>query len=101
MDGGVCDCKHMGKRTHELPRGQMRLPNQKAVVESRQRGKMAAIKPPTEPEDGMKEPGSSSAANPSASRNSRRNVWVVTAYAITGLAVFGVLAYYLSDYLAR
>lgn len=47
-------------------------------------------------------PGSSSAgANSPAAKMSHRNVWVVTAYAITGLAVFGVLAYYLSTYLAR
>ncbi len=48
-------------------------------------------------------PGSSStpAANAPAAKTSHRNVWVVTAYAITGLAVFGVLAYYLSTYLAR
>jgi hypothetical protein len=47
-------------------------------------------------------PGSSSAAaNSPAAKTSHRNVWVVTAYAITGLALFGVLAYYLSNYLAR
>ncbi|HVO82421.1 MAG TPA: hypothetical protein VMT28_16950 [Terriglobales bacterium] len=48
-------------------------------------------------------PGSSSAtaASAQAAKTSHRNVWVVTAYAITGLAVFGVLAYYLSTYLAR
>ncbi|MBZ5600371.1 MAG: hypothetical protein LAN83_18865 [Acidobacteriia bacterium] len=46
-------------------------------------------------------PGSSSAANSPAAKTSHRNVWVVTAYAITGLAVFAVLAYYLSNYLAR
>ena len=55
-------------------------------------------------EDWMEQraPGSSSAAaNSPAAKTSHRNVWVVTAYAITGLAVFGVLAYYLSTYLAR
>jgi hypothetical protein len=44
---------------------------------------------------------STSAANEHAAKTSHRNVWVVTAYGITGLAVFAVLAYYLSTYLAR
>ena len=30
-----------------------------------------------------------------------RNVWIVTVYAITGLAFFGVLAFYISNYFAR
>jgi hypothetical protein len=30
-----------------------------------------------------------------------RNVWVLTAYGISGLALFGVLAYYLSTYLTQ
>jgi hypothetical protein len=30
-----------------------------------------------------------------------RGAWVLTAYGITGLALFGVLAYFFSDYIAR
>jgi hypothetical protein len=30
-----------------------------------------------------------------------RGAWVLTAYGISGLALFGVLAYYFSDYIAR
>jgi hypothetical protein len=30
-----------------------------------------------------------------------RNVWVLTAYVIAGLAVFGVLIYYVSDYITH
>jgi hypothetical protein len=30
-----------------------------------------------------------------------RNVWILTGYGISGLALFMVLAYYLSGYLAR
>ena len=30
-----------------------------------------------------------------------RNVWVLTAYAISGLALFGVLIYYVSSYLTQ
>jgi hypothetical protein len=39
--------------------------------------------------------------NSPAAKTAHRNVWVVTAYAISGLALFAVLAYYLSTYLAR
>jgi len=30
-----------------------------------------------------------------------RSVWVLTAYGIAGLALFGVLAYYFSAYISR
>lgn len=30
-----------------------------------------------------------------------RGAWVLTAYGISGLALFGVLAYFFSDYIAR
>ena len=30
-----------------------------------------------------------------------RNFWVLTAYGISGLALFGVLAYYFSDFIAH
>ena len=42
---------------------------------------------------------------PSEGRDARakssRHVWVVTAYAISGLVLFGILAYYFSSYIAR
>ena len=53
-------------------------------------------------------PSSSSvASNPSAPQSSTsrpfagRGAWVLTAYGISGLALFGVLAYFFSDYIAR
>ena len=30
-----------------------------------------------------------------------RSVWVLTAYGVSGLALFGVLAYYFSSYIAN
>jgi hypothetical protein len=30
-----------------------------------------------------------------------RSVWVVTAYGISGLALFGLLAYFISDFLSH
>jgi hypothetical protein len=36
-----------------------------------------------------------------ATTNHNRSVWVLTAYGISGLTLFGVLAYYISDFLAR
>lgn len=30
-----------------------------------------------------------------------RNVWILTIYGMSGLALFGVLAYYFSSYMAR
>jgi hypothetical protein len=30
-----------------------------------------------------------------------RSVWVVTLYAISGLSLFGILAYYFSSYITR
>lgn len=30
-----------------------------------------------------------------------RNVWILTAYAISGLALFGVLIYYVSAYITQ
>ncbi len=44
-----------------------------------------------------------SVSNPHSSETVKcpRSVWVLTAYGITGLALFGVLAYYFSSYIAR
>jgi len=30
-----------------------------------------------------------------------RGAWVLTAYGISGLALFGILAYFISDFIAR
>jgi hypothetical protein len=53
-------------------------------------------------------PGSSpavSAQSTSKSSTSKRfagrGAWVLTAYGISGLTLFGVLAYFFSDYIAR
>jgi hypothetical protein len=52
-------------------------------------------------------PSSSSVSNPSVSQTSTskhfagRGAWVLTAYGVSGLALFGVLAYFFSDYIAR
>jgi len=47
----------------------------------------------------------SSAVSPSTSTKAHacegRNFWVLTAYGISGLALFGVLAYYFSDFVAH
>ena len=40
----------------------------------------------------------------SSSSNKRfagRGAWVLTAYGVSGLALFGVLAYFFSDFIAR
>jgi hypothetical protein len=37
----------------------------------------------------------------SAIRRDGRNVWIVTAYGISGLVLFGVLVYYFSTYVAH
>lgn len=36
-----------------------------------------------------------------ATRYEGRHVWVLTAYAVSGLALFGVLIYYVSAYIAQ
>ncbi len=45
---------------------------------------------------------SQSSSQRSASRRfAGRGAWVLTAYGISGLALFGVLAYFFSDFIAR
>jgi hypothetical protein len=44
---------------------------------------------------------SSSQANQKQHPKEGRNVWIVTVYSIAGLAFFGVLAYYISNYFAK
>jgi hypothetical protein len=40
-------------------------------------------------------------SQPAAKPHEGRNVWVLTAYAISGLALFGVLIYYVSSYVTQ
>jgi hypothetical protein len=43
-----------------------------------------------------------SLSNPSVGKRfAGRGAWVLTAYGISGLALFGVLAYFFSDFIAR
>jgi hypothetical protein len=53
----------------------------------------------------MTEPAISSKAQdnlqPKQRRRESRYFWILTAYAISGLALFGVLAYYISTYVAK
>lgn len=42
-----------------------------------------------------------SLSKPSASRREGRGAWVLTAYGISGLALFGLLAYFFSDFIAH
>ena len=42
-----------------------------------------------------------SVSQPSGKRFAGRGAWVLTAYGISGLAVFAVLAYFFSDFIAR
>jgi hypothetical protein len=47
---------------------------------------------------------SSSAVSPSPATShthASRNFWVLTAYGISGLALFGILAYYFSDFVSH
>ena len=45
----------------------------------------------------------SSVVSPSAKPHSHesRNFWVLTAYGISGLALFGIIAYYFSDFVSH
>jgi hypothetical protein len=42
-----------------------------------------------------------SVSQPSSKRFAGRGAWVLTAYGISGLALFGVLAYFFSDFIAH
>jgi hypothetical protein len=37
----------------------------------------------------------------SAPRHENRNIWVLTAYGVSGLVLFGVLMYYFSSYVTQ
>jgi hypothetical protein len=43
----------------------------------------------------------SSPSNSALRRHEGRGAWVLTAYGISGLALFGVLAYFFSDFIAH
>jgi hypothetical protein len=43
----------------------------------------------------------SSPSNPSVKQHEGRGAWVLTCYGICGLALFGVLAYFFSDFIAH
>jgi hypothetical protein len=43
----------------------------------------------------------SSASNPVLRKKEGRDVWVLTAYGLSGLILFGVLAYFFSQYVAN
>ena len=54
------------------------------------------------PDSDSRQSISPSSSPSSASRRfAGRGAWVLTAYGITGLALFGILAYFFSDYIAR
>jgi hypothetical protein len=42
-----------------------------------------------------------SPSQPSGKHREGRGAWVLTAYGISGLALFGVLAYFFSDFIAH
>jgi hypothetical protein len=42
-----------------------------------------------------------SLSRPSSSKREGRGAWVLTAYGISGLALFAILAYFFSDFIAR
>jgi hypothetical protein len=44
---------------------------------------------------------SSAAGSPSATQREGRGAWVLTAYGISGLALFGILIYYFSNYITH
>ena len=46
-------------------------------------------------------PTASSSTQVPAKQREGRGAWVLTAYAVSGLALLGVLAYYFSDFVTR
>lgn len=44
---------------------------------------------------------SSTVVNAKSHPQEGRNFWVLTAYGISGLALFGILAYYFSDFVSH
>jgi hypothetical protein len=55
-------------------------------------------------ESGSPESVSSTASTPTSVKShphEGRNFWVLTAYGISGLVLFGILAYYFSDFISH
>jgi len=53
-------------------------------------------------EDRASAPSSTNTVNSTSdTRRGTRNVWVLTAYGISGLALFGILMYYFSTYVTH
>ena len=44
---------------------------------------------------------SASQTQPTAKKHEGRGAWVLTAYGISGLAMFGLIAYFFSDFISR
>jgi hypothetical protein len=44
---------------------------------------------------------SGSQTKPTTTHHEGRGAWVLTAYGISGLALFGVIAYFFSDFISR
>lgn len=44
---------------------------------------------------------SATTSSPASTHHEGRHVWILTAYAVSGLALFGVLLYYVSAYIAQ
>jgi hypothetical protein len=44
---------------------------------------------------------SASLTKPTTMQHEGRGAWVLTAYGISGLALFGVIAYFFSDFISR
>lgn len=55
----------------------------------------APVVPPTE------QSTEQSTTSPTMHKHEGRGAWVLTAYSISGLALFGVLAYFFSEYVAH
>ena len=49
----------------------------------------------------LSESSTAGTSSQSAIRREGRNVWILTAYGISGLALFGILVYYFSTYIAH
>ena len=44
---------------------------------------------------------STATQSPTAKHHEGRGAWVLTAYGISGLALFGILAYFISDFISH
>jgi hypothetical protein len=46
-------------------------------------------------------PAAASQTKPTTAHHEGRGAWVLTAYGISGLALFGLIAYFFSDFISR